>query len=421
MPTIQQAALEFLRQPLASPFGFKGGTLRELWHPVCRLQAGSLSGLGVAVQSVLWANPAVFAAHSPAGSNALMLAVTDHAIGLLREMDLKPPPVMLEELFTPAMAFAKKVVGPHVTPTFVLNALESVDLALWQLWAAHTGADGFDSLAAPFTKALTARQDILGNIPLISYEKTGQDILRLVREGAFLLKIKIGAPGAAEEMLEKDKARLQEIHALVGGIPTPHTNYGYPAYYLDANGRYETVGQVQALLDHAQTIGALERIVILEEPFPVGSGLSVKELPVQVAADESAHHAADIGPLAELGYTAVALKPVAKTLSGSLAVLNAAQSCGMACFCADLTVPPVMLDWNMQVAARLPCLPGLKAGVVESNGAQNYPDWEALLAMAPGRSQEYLVPQDGMYTLDDGFYTASGFLRPPPAYGRLFF
>jgi hypothetical protein len=74
------------------------------------------------------------------------------------------------------------------------------------------------------------------------------------------MKIKMGQPGAQEEMLEKDKARLSEIHAAIGHLETPHTKSGKIPYYFDANGRYESRETLQRLLDHARTIGAFEQI-----------------------------------------------------------------------------------------------------------------------------------------------------------------
>ena len=62
----------------------------------------------------------------------------------------------------------------------------------------------------------------------------------------------------------------------------------------------------------------------------------------------------------------------------------------MPCFCADLTVNPVLVEWNRAVAERLPQFPGLRGlGLLESNGAQNYLNWEKMLKD---------VPKDGIFT-----------------------
>ena len=125
--------------------------------------------------------------------------------------------------------------------------------------------------------------------------------------------------------------------------------------------------------------GILERTILLEEPFPQECEISVKGLPVCIAADESAHSIRDVKRRIELGYGAITLKPIAKTLTVTLEMLKCAEEMGAQCFCADLTVNPVMLEWNKCVAARLKPLRGMKIGVVESNGAQNYAGWDRML------------------------------------------
>lgn len=412
--------LAFCREPLRTPFGFKGGALTELWQVVCslRLDNGAL-GLGVGVQSVLWSDARVFTGHTQAGGNALMLAVTEYALGWLAGREFAPPPSLLASLLPDTMAYARGVTGlEDLSKTFVLNALVPVDFALWQLQAQATGTQSFDTLVSPFCGSLTGRQPQLGNIPLVSYDKTPAEVQALAADGAFLFKIKIGVnPGGRNdpaEMLKADCARLSQIHALVRDVETPYTDTGHIAYYLDANGRYDSPDLVLRLLEHAASIGALERIVLLEEPFPEGSGLAVHNLPVRVAADESAHSAEELPGLLEKGYTAIALKPIAKTLSETLNVYQAAGN--TPCFCADLTVPPYMLLWNQQVAARLPVLPGLRLGVVESNGAQNYTSWSRLKALCPEPDRPWLTAQNGLYPLEEAFYSSADCLRPPPGY-----
>ena len=46
----------------------------------------------------------------------------------------------------------------------------------------------------------------------------------------------------------------------------------------------------------------------------------------------------------------MALKPIAKTLSMSLKIAAAAARRGVPCFCADLTVNPVLVEWNRAAA-----------------------------------------------------------------------
>ena len=119
---------------------------------------------------------------------------------------------------------------------------------------------------------------------------------------------------------------------------------------------------------------------MLEEPFAQENQLSVAGLSVRIAADESAHSVSDVIRLIdELGYSAYRFKAIAKTFSITLEMLEAAYQRGVVCFCADLTVNPQMREWNKWLAARIDKIPGLKIAVVESNGRQNYQNWERML------------------------------------------
>ena len=128
-----------MREPLRAPFGFKGGTLSELWQVAVRLTLDSgASGMGVGVQSVLWSDPATFCACDEAGGNEKMLAVTRRALELLRGQPFTDPPGMTAGLVPELLAFARRLLGRADVPqTFVLNALVPVDFALWQLWNAR--------------------------------------------------------------------------------------------------------------------------------------------------------------------------------------------------------------------------------------------------------------------------------------------
>ena len=109
----------------------------------------------------------------------------------------------------------------------------------------------------------------------------------------------------------------------------------------------------------------------------------------------------------ELGYKALTLKPIAKGLTMSARMHAFAKAHGMVSFCADLTVNPVMVSWNQCVAARLNRLGGMKVGVVESNGGQNYANWEQMKAYHPAYPAGYITDRDGVFELDDEFYTTS--------------
>jgi L-alanine-DL-glutamate epimerase-like enolase superfamily enzyme len=241
------------------------------------------------------------------------------------------------------------------------------------------------------------------------------EIRAAAEQGFFFMKIKIGQPGTQEEMLAKDKARLSEIHAAIGSLETPHTKDGRLPYYFDANGRYETKDTLRRLLDHARAIGAFDRIAVVEEPFPEEVEERVDDLGVRIAADESAHTDMDAARRIDLGYGAIALKPIAKTLSMTLRIARIAHERGVPCFCADLTVSPILVDWNKVFAARLAPLPGLSLGLVETNGHQNYRNWEAMRRQHPCFGAPWTMPERGVFRLDDDFYARSGgiFERSP--------
>lgn len=423
---IKKCELGFEREALQKPFGFKGGSLSELWQTVCRITLDSrVWGMGTGVQSVLWSDTVTFHTHTQAGGNALMLAVTEYALQQLAGIDFSSPPEMIHSIADSVHSYARRITGRECLPrTFTLNALVCVDFALWQIWARQNGQDSFDAITRNFCPALREKQSSLGAVPLISYTTGEEEIKALLENGAFVLKIKIGSDpdgnNDPDAMLQWDAARLRKIHGMAKQYATPYTDCGHPVYYLDANGRYDTFGRLLRFLDQADSCGALDRILLLEEPFPEQNLQDIRSLPVHVAGDESAHCAADAVRLIEqYGYGAIALKPIAKTLSETLAIFSEAKKRGVPCFCADLTVPPLLLDWNMNVAARLAPLPGLKIGIIESNGPQNYSRWEQLLKMHPVPDAEWLRPEQGKFMLSPQFYSRCAPFSPAPCYERL--
>ena len=241
---------------------------------------------------------------------------------------------------------------------------------------------------------------------------THPGIQDLLDQGYFFMKIKIGSDpdkdGSLDKMLAWDCRRLSAIHDAVKDCTTPHTDSGRIPYYLDANGRYDSKERLLKLLDHADNIGMLDRIMIVEEPFPEEYHVDVRDVPARLAADESAHSDKDATERIDMGYGAIALKPIAKTMSMSLRIAKIAHDRNVPCFCADLTVNPVMVDWNKNVAARLTTLPGMKVGLIESNGSQNYSHWDVMKGYHPCNGASWIDPVDGVFTLDETFYKQSG-------------
>ena len=422
--TITRVDANFEREPLAQPMGFKGGYVSEAWQTAALLESGSgHRGVGLCTQGVLWSDATVFAGHAESGGNALMYAVTDWAVQRLKGVSFTDPVALLESIRHEVHAAAKRITGhAGLRETFSLNALVGVDFAAWLLYAAENRIRDFDSLIPPeYRPALAARHQTVASIPLMSYAVPVEAIRAAVDEGFFFMKIKIGQPGTQAEMLEKDMARLSAIHAAIGHARTPHTADGRLPYYFDANGRYESKEALLRLLDHAEKIGALGQIALVEEPFPEELEIDVGDLPVRVAADESAHTDADAARRIEMGYGAIALKPIAKTLSMSLKIAKLAHEKKVPCFCADLTVNPLLVEWNKNVAARLAAFPGLGIGLVETNGHQNYRHWERMRSYHPSPDARWARTERGVFALDADYYAASGgVFEPVPHYEALF-
>jgi L-alanine-DL-glutamate epimerase-like enolase superfamily enzyme len=422
--TIARVSSNFERELLLRPFGFKGGYMSEIWQTAVMLESDSgLRGIGLGSQGVLWSDAEVFAAHAESGGNALMYAVTEFAAQLVRGRSFTDPVELLESIRGEVYTYARSVTQhAALRETFVLNALVAVDNAAWLLYAAEHGITDFDALIPPaYRAALAHRHEQIASIPLMAYGVPVEEITAAVAAGYFFLKIKLGQPGTQADMLELDKARLSVIHAAIGGARTPSSATGRLPYYFDANGRYESKDTLLRLLDHAKVIGAFDQIALIEEPFPEELETDISDLPVRIAADESAHTDKDALARMQMGYRAMALKPIAKTLSMTLKIARLAHERGVPCFCADLTVNPILVEWNKAVAARLAPFPGLGLGLVETNGHQNYRDWERLRSYLPLPAAVWTRATKGVFQLDADYYARSGGLFLPSAHYEAMF
>jgi L-alanine-DL-glutamate epimerase-like enolase superfamily enzyme len=415
---IRSTASNFERNPLIRPFGFKGGYMTEIWQSVARLESESgAHATAIGTQSVLWSDASVFASHSESGGNALMYAMTERALQLAKGCSFTRPDELLDQLYPEVLAYGRRITARDaLRPTFALNALVAVDNAAWMLYAKENGLRTFDALIPPeFRAALPARHARVAAIPLMAYAIPIDEIRAAVEQGYFFMKIKIGQPGTQQEMLDKDMARLSAIHAAIGDARTPHTKDGRLPYYFDANGRYEAKDTFLRLLDHARKIGAFDQIAVIEEPFDEEADIDVHDIPVRLAADETAHTDAHAIERIEMGYRSIAVKAIAKTLSMTFRVARAAHERNVPCFCADLTVHPILIDWNKNVAARLAPFPGLGLGLLESNGHQNYRQWAEMVGHHPRGDASWTQVHGGVFELGDDFYDgAGGILDPSP-------
>lgn len=423
--TITEVNSNFEREPLIRPFGFKGGYMTEIWQTVNYLKSSSGEHkIGLCTQNVLWSDAQVFAAHSESGGNALMFALTERALQIIKGQSFTTPVDLLDNILPEVYAYGQKITSNlQLRKTFALNALVGADNAAWLLYAAENGFKTFDEMIpGKYKPALSNHHAQVAAIPLMAYSIPISEIQAATEQGYFFMKIKIGQPGTQEEMLEKDKARLTAIHQAIGNVRTTHTKDGKLPYYFDANGRYEKKETLLKLLDHARKIGAFDQIAIIEEPFAEELEVDVKDIPVRLAADESAHTDTDAIRRIEMGYKAIALKAIAKTLSMTMKIAQAAHERNIPCFCADLTVNPVLVDWNKNVAARLNAFPGLGSlGLLESNGHQNYRNWSTMMSYHPMQQGAWVKADKGVYNLGSEFYKNSGgIFEPMPHYEAMF-
>jgi len=419
---IQHTDLEIQREPFARPFAFKGSAFHEKWNLLVRLRdESSIESFGLGGLAVLWSDARVFSRHSEMGGNALMVAVLERGLALARQMgEVSHPTDLLLGILPDVEEYARHVTGVEdLSRTFVLNALVALDNAAWVLWARANSIRDFDALIpARAVAGLGDRQQQIALAPAVGYNMPDEQIQSLLGQGAAVLKVKIGHPGEEEEMVAGDIAGLTRLHSLVGDAPTSLTTDGCVAYYLDANGRYRHRGPLERVLDAAETMGLTDRILLLEEPFAadVVDEVDVHGLPVRVAADESLHDPTDVKRRHELGYGAVAIKPAGKTLSVAFEMIEQAQRNDMTAFVADNACVPWLVEWNKNVAARLPAFPGVRGGLIESNGAENYGRWLQMLAEHPCAGAPWLAARAGAFHLDDDYWHQSGgiFLDPSP-------
>jgi L-alanine-DL-glutamate epimerase-like enolase superfamily enzyme len=403
------------REPLLRPFAFKGGSFTEKWITVTSLRGDDGSSVtAIGALDPLWSDARVFGDHSEVGGNIVMAAVAEQAaraaVGRTVGRADRTPLDVQDAIFDEVTEYAVAITGRYdVRRTFVLNALTSLDLALWKLHAHALGSTTFDQmLPGEYAHALPARHDEVAHVPLVTYGIGVDELSAMAARGTFVFKIKLGQEGSQAEMLDKDAQRVSDIHRALGSPSGGGAGPGSVAYYLDANGRYESRERVQRLLEQIDREGALDQVVLLEEPFPREVQAEASDLPVRLAGDESVESEADVERLADQGFRAIAIKPAGKSLSASLRAARAARRRGMDTFVADSACVPQLVDWNLNVAARLPAVSGLQWPLLESNGADHYRNWQAMLDAHPCAGSSWLVPEQGSYRLDREFYLGAG-------------
>jgi hypothetical protein len=421
---IKNVSSDFEREVLATPYRFKGSAVTECWQTAAWLESESgIHTIGLGTQGILWSDSKVFAEHSESGGNALMYAMSGRALQIIKGNSFTNPLELLDELLPEVLDYGRKITGnPNLRKTFALNSLVCIDNAAWLLYARENNINRFDDMIPDAYKpGLSYRHNKVASMPSFGVGTNVEKIKAAADEGYFIIKLKTGSPGTQKEMLEKDIAFLTAVHATIGHYETPYTKNGKIPYYFDANERYDEKDTLSRFLDHAKKIGAFDQIAVVEEPFGERNQMYVGDMGVTIAADESAHAVEDVAKRIEQGYTAMAVKAVAKTLSMTMKITQLAYEKKVPCFCADLTVNPILVDWNKCVAARLAPYPNLTIGLQETNGHQYYKNWDKMMSYHPRAEGTWTQTQKGVYITDKSFYEESGgILQPSPHYEEMF-
>jgi hypothetical protein len=420
---IKNVDSNFEREPLY-PYRFKGSVISEGWQTAAYIESESgIHRVGIGGQGILWSDSKVFAAHSANGGNALMYAMSERALQIMKGNSFTNPLELLDQLLPEVYEYGKKITGnPDLRKTFALNSLVCVDNAAWLLYAAENKITRFDDLIPSQLKpGLAYRHSKVASMPSFSVGADVKKIKAAADDGYFIMKLKTGSAGTQTEMLEKDIAFLTAVHSAIGHYETPYTKNGKIPYYFDANERYDEKSTLQRFLDHAKKIGAFDQIAVVEEPFGERNDVYVGDLGVTIAADESAHTVADAAKRIEQGYSAIAVKAIAKTLSETMRITELAHEKKVPCFCADLTVNPILVDWNKNIAARLAPFPNISIGLQETNGHQYYKNWNTMMSYHPKANSTWTQTKQGVYVTDQSFYDESGgIFLPSPHYEQMF-
>lgn len=420
---IKNVDSNFEREPLR-PYHFKGSVITEGWQVAAWMQSESgIHKIGLGGQGTLWSDSKVFASHSTTGGNALMYAMSERALQMMKGNSFTNPHQLLDDLLPEVYEYGKKITGnPDLRKTFALNALVCVDNAAWLLYAAENNIRTFDEMIPEeYRGGLSYRHEKVGSMPSYSVGTDVEKLKAAADKGYFIMKLKIGSAGTQKEMLQKDIEFLTAVHKAFGHMETPYTKSGKIPYYFDANERYDEKESLLRFLDHAKKIGAFEQIAAVEEPFGERSDVYVGDMGVIIAADESAHTVEDAAKRIEQGYGAMAVKAIAKTLSMTMRVTQLAHEKNIPCFCADLTVNPILVDWNKNVAARLAPFANIGIGLQETNGHQYYKNWNRMMTYHPRANASWIQSQNGVYVTDKTFYQESGgIFLPSEHYEHMF-
>jgi hypothetical protein len=80
------------------------------------------------------------------------------------------------------------------------------------------------------------------------------------------------------------------------------------------------------------------------------------------------------------------------------------------------------VDWNKNVAARLSPFPGIgDLGLLESNGHQNYANWQTMMSYNPNKDAPWTAVNKGVYETGTEFFrNGGGIFDTLPHYEAMF-
>ncbi len=401
----------FEREKLIRPFGFKGGFLTELWQVASKMHSDSgISRIGLGTQSVLYGDADLFSRHSESDGNAMMFDLVNKSLEHVNNTPFRTPVELLDKILPAVIQDGKSITGKQdLNTNFVFNALVGVDNAAWLTYAAENKFSSFEEMIPQqYKMALSHRNKKIAIMYQIPYGMPMEDLKNAVKQGYFVFKIKTGAPGTQSEMIQADIDRLSLIHQTLKDFRTEQTENGKLIYTMDANARYEKKETLLKYLDHARKIGAFDQILLIEEPLNEKNEESVADIDIRIGADESVHDEQSAIDRLDLGYKVMVLKGIAKTLSMSVKIAKLAAERNVPCMCADLTVNPILIDWNKNLAAHLAPFPVINMGMMETNGDMNYLNWKNMVNYHPAAQAPWTIPKNGVFELDSDFYKRSG-------------
>lgn len=411
MIKIIRTQANFEREKLIRPFGFKGGFLTELWQVASRMHSDSgISRIGLGTQSVLYGDADLFSRHSESDGNTMMFDLVKKSLEHVKNTPFRTPIELLNKILPAVIQDGKIITGKQdLNTNFVFNALVGVDNAAWLTYAAENKFSSFETMIPEqYKRALSHRNKKIAIMYQIPYGMPMEDLKNAAKQGYFVFKIKTGAPGSQSEMLKADTDRLSLIHETLKEYRTEQTANGKLIYTTDANARYEKKDTLLRYLDHARKIGAFDQILLIEEPLNEKNEESVADIEIRIGADESVHDEQSAINRLDLGYKVMVLKGIAKTLSMSVKIAKLAAERNVSCMCADLTVNPILIDWNKNLAAHLAPFPVINMGMMETNGDMNYINWKKMVNYHPAAHAPWMIPKNGVFELSSDFYERSG-------------